>query len=64
MLSKLIFNSRIEWEASFLCWSDSEDEDLVKKSKKTPKGKQKVSKKQSPPKKDPVQYVSETGGFN
>ncbi|XP_003972215.2 replication factor C subunit 1 isoform X1 [Takifugu rubripes] len=40
--------------------SDSEDEDLVKKSKKSPKGKQKVSKKQSPPRKDPVQYVSET----
>lgn len=44
--------------------SDSEDEDSVKKSRKSPKGKQKASKKQSPPRKDPVQYVSETGGFN
>lgn len=51
-------------EKLLFCWSDSEDEDLVKKSKKSPKGKQKVSKKQSPPRKDPVQYVSETGGFN
>lgn len=44
--------------------SDSEDEDLVKKSKKFPKGKQTISKIKSPPRKDPVQYVSETGEFN
>lgn len=45
-------------------YSDSEDEDLLKKSKKFPKGKQTTSKIKSPPKKDPVQYVSETGEFN
>lgn len=39
---------------------DSEDED-VKKSKKSPKAKQKMNKTEPPPKKDPVQYVSETG---
>lgn len=44
--------------------SDSEDEDLVKKSKKFPQGKQTISKIKSPPRKDPVQYVSETGEFN
>lgn len=44
--------------------SDSEDEDLVKKSKKVPKEKQTLSKIKSPPRKDPVQYVSETGEFN
>lgn len=40
---------------------DSEEEDLVKKSPKSPKGKQKTSKIKAPPKKDPVLYVSETG---
>lgn len=33
----------------------------MKKSKKSPKEKQKMSKTEPPPKKDPVQYVSETG---
>lgn len=40
---------------------DSEDEDLVKKSKKSPKVKQKNRKME--PKNDPVQYVLETGDF-
>lgn len=44
--------------------SDSDDEDLVKKSNKFPKGKQKITRIKSPPRKDPVQYVSETGEFN
>lgn len=43
----------------FLC-SDSDDEVPVKKSTKSPKEKQR-SKKEAPQKKDPVQYVSETG---
>lgn len=33
----------------------------MRKSKKSPKEKQKTSKTEPPPKKDPVQYVSETG---
>ncbi|XP_033947135.1 replication factor C subunit 1-like [Pseudochaenichthys georgianus] len=40
--------------------SDSDDEEPVRKSKKSPKEKQKKSKSETPPKKDPVQYVSET----
>lgn len=40
---------------------DSEDEDLINKSKKLPKGKQTARKIKSPPGKDPVQYISETG---
>ncbi|XP_042340871.1 replication factor C subunit 1 isoform X2 [Plectropomus leopardus] len=40
--------------------SDSEDEEPVSKSKKSPKEKQKTGKTEPPPKKDPVQYVSET----
>uniref|UniRef100_H3CJ79 Replication factor C subunit 1 n=1 Tax=Tetraodon nigroviridis TaxID=99883 RepID=H3CJ79_TETNG len=40
--------------------SDSEDEDLVKKSKKFPKGKRTTSRIKSPPRNDPVQYISET----
>lgn len=44
----------------FFVFPDSEDEEPVKKSKKSPKEKQK-SKTEPPPKKDPVQYVSETG---
>ncbi|XP_038569412.1 replication factor C subunit 1 [Micropterus salmoides] len=40
--------------------SDSEDEEPARKSKKSPKEKQKTSKMEPPPKKDPVQYVSET----
>ncbi|XP_071360428.1 replication factor C subunit 1 [Trachinotus anak] len=39
--------------------SDSEEEP-VRKSKKSPKEKQKARKTSPPPKKDPVQYVSET----
>lgn len=36
----------------------------MRKSKKSPKEKQKTTKPEPPPKKDPVQYVSETGdGF-
>uniref|UniRef100_A0A8D0A069 Replication factor C subunit 1 n=1 Tax=Sander lucioperca TaxID=283035 RepID=A0A8D0A069_SANLU len=38
----------------------SEDEEPVRKSKKSPKEKQKTSQTVPPPKKDPVQYVSET----
>lgn len=45
---------------SFSVSPDSEDEE-VKKSKKSPKAKQKMNKTEPPPKKDPVQYVSETG---
>lgn len=41
--------------------ADSEDEKVAKKSKKSPKEKQKTSKLEPAPKKDPVQYVSETG---
>lgn len=33
----------------------------MRKSKKSPKEKQKTTKPEPPPKKDPVQYVSETG---
>uniref|UniRef100_A0AAQ5YH70 Replication factor C subunit 1 n=1 Tax=Amphiprion ocellaris TaxID=80972 RepID=A0AAQ5YH70_AMPOC len=40
--------------------SDSDDEEPVRKSKKSPKDKPKTSKAEPPPKKDPVQYVSET----
>lgn len=40
--------------------SDSDDDVPVKKSTKSPKEKQR-GKKEPPPKKDPVQYVSETG---
>ncbi|XP_068561564.1 replication factor C subunit 1 isoform X2 [Cebidichthys violaceus] len=40
--------------------SDSEDEKPARKSKKSPKEKQTASKIKPPPKKDPVQYVSET----
>lgn len=40
--------------------SDSEDEKPVSKSKKSPKEKPMPSKADPPPKKDPVQYVSET----
>ncbi|XP_029993926.1 replication factor C subunit 1 isoform X3 [Sphaeramia orbicularis] len=40
--------------------SDSEDEKPVIKSKKSPKEKPMPSKADPPPKKDPVQYVSET----
>ncbi|XP_063740002.1 replication factor C subunit 1 isoform X2 [Eleginops maclovinus] len=40
--------------------SDSEDEEPVRKSKKSPKEKEKKNKTETPPKKDPVQYVSET----
>ncbi|XP_034713970.1 replication factor C subunit 1 isoform X2 [Etheostoma cragini] len=40
--------------------SDSEDEEPARKSKKSPKEKQKTSQIEPPPKKDPVQYVSET----
>uniref|UniRef100_A0A671TH35 Replication factor C subunit 1 n=1 Tax=Sparus aurata TaxID=8175 RepID=A0A671TH35_SPAAU len=36
----------------------------VKKSKKSPKAKQKMNKTEPPPKKDPVQYVSETDSDN
>lgn len=43
--------------------ADSEDEKLAKKSKKSPKEKQKTSKLEPAPKKDPVQYVSETGDW-
>lgn len=43
----------------FFC-SDSEEEP-ARKSKKSPKEKQKNTKPEPPPKKDPVQYVSETG---
>uniref|UniRef100_A0A7N6B490 Replication factor C subunit 1 n=1 Tax=Anabas testudineus TaxID=64144 RepID=A0A7N6B490_ANATE len=42
----------------FFC-SDSEEEP-ARKSKKSPKEKQKNTKPEPPPKKDPVQYVSET----
>lgn len=45
-------------------FSDSDDEVLVKKSKKLPKGKETINKIKSPPRKGPVQYVSETGEFN
>lgn len=40
--------------------SDSEDDEPVGKSNKSPKEKSKTSKAEPPPKKDPVQYVSET----
>lgn len=40
--------------------SDSEDEEPTRKSKKSPKEKRKKSKMEPLPKKDPVQYVSET----
>lgn len=40
--------------------SDSDDDVPVKKSTKSPKEKPR-SKKEAPLKKDPVQYVSETG---
>lgn len=49
--------------ACFSVSPDSEDEDLVKKSKKSPKEKQKSRARDPPPKKDPVQYVSETGSW-
>ncbi|KAM7419203.1 hypothetical protein PAMA_016359 [Pampus argenteus] len=40
--------------------SDSEEEKPAQKSKKSPKERQKTSKAEPHPKKDPVQYVSET----
>ncbi|XP_044047085.1 replication factor C subunit 1 isoform X2 [Siniperca chuatsi] len=40
--------------------SDLEDEEQVRESKKSPREKQKTSKTEPPPKKDPVHYVSET----
>uniref|UniRef100_A0A7N6BL04 Replication factor C subunit 1 n=1 Tax=Anabas testudineus TaxID=64144 RepID=A0A7N6BL04_ANATE len=46
----------------FFC-SDSEEEP-ARKSKKSPKEKQKNTKPEPPPKKDPVQYVSETDSDN
>lgn len=52
---------RIRGASCFSFCSDSDDEEPVRKSKKSPKEKQKKSKSETPPKKDPVQYVSETG---
>lgn len=47
--------------ASLFCFFPDSDEEPVRKSKKSPKEKQKATKLDAPAKKDPVQYVSETG---